>query len=222
MSQTVSTRAACAPAGARVGRVQGERNASVPRPDRSGRRSMTSPQVACNDSGLMPDGPSRAMPGPLRDADATRVVDLLDFAEGRLAVPVLDDAAIAELLRTTRRIAVIGASSKPRPSNSVLRYLVAVGYDVVPVHPREPEVAGLTCYPSLAEAVEATGPVDIVDVFRRAEACPEHAREAVAVGARCLWLQLGIVIAEAARFAHDGGLSVVMDKCSKIEHARLL
>lgn len=135
---------------------------------------------------------------------------------------MLDDPEIEELFRTGRRIAVIGASSKPRPSNSVLRYLVAVGYDVVPVHPRELEVEGLTCYPTLGDAVEATGPVDIVDVFRRAEACPEHAREAVAVGARCLWLQLGIVSAEAARIAHEGGLSVVMDKCSKIEHARLL
>ena len=137
-------------------------------------------------------------------------------------VHVLGDAEIAELLRACRRIAVIGASSKPRPSNDVLRYLVAVGYDVVPVHPREREVEGLTCYPTLGDAVAATGPVEIVDVFRRAEACPEHAREAVAVGARCLWLQLGIVSAEAARIAHAGGLAVVMDRCSKIEHAWLL
>ena len=148
--------------------------------------------------------------------------ELIDFQEGRLGVEVLDDAGIEDVLRTARRIAVIGASSKPRPSNGVLRYLVGVGYEVVPVHPRERVVAGLTCYPSLAEAVAATGPVDIVDVFRRAEACPEHAREAVAAGAGCLWLQLGIVSAEAARIASAAGLAVVMDRCSKIEHARLV
>lgn len=147
---------------------------------------------------------------------------MLDFHEGRLDVPVLDAHGISELLRTSRRIAVIGASSRPsRPSNEILRYLVAVGYDVVPVHPREREVEGLTCYPTLAAAVEATGPVDIVDVFRRAEACPEHAREAVAVGARCLWLQLGIVSADAARIASAAGLEVAMDRCIMVDHRRL-
>ncbi len=147
---------------------------------------------------------------------------MLDVQEGRLDVPLLDEAGIEAVLRTSRRIAVIGASSKPRPSNSVLRYLVAVGYDVVPVHPREREVEGLACYPDLAAAVEATGPVDLVDVFRRAEASPQHAREAVAAGARCLWLQQGIVSVEAARIAHAGGLAVVMDRCTTIEHARLV
>jgi predicted CoA-binding protein len=137
-------------------------------------------------------------------------------------VPLLDEAGVADLLRTSRRIAVIGASSRhDRPSNEILRYLVAVGYDVVPVHPREREVEGLTCYPHLAAAVEATGPVDIVDVFRRAEACPDHAREAVAAGARCLWLQLGIVSAEAARIAAAAGLAVVMDRCIMVDHRRL-
>lgn len=135
---------------------------------------------------------------------------------------MLDADGISNLLRTSRRIAVIGASSRPsRPSNEILRYLVAVGYDVVPVHPREREVEGLTCYPTLGAAVEATGPVDIVDVFRRAEDCPEHAREAVAVGARCLWLQLGIVSADAARIASAAGLKVVMDRCIMVDHRRL-
>ncbi|HEX5240688.1 MAG TPA: CoA-binding protein, partial [Candidatus Limnocylindrales bacterium] len=81
---------------------------------------------------------------------------------------------------------------------------------------------GRPVYPTLAEAVEATGAFDIVDVFRRAEFCAEHAREAVAIGARCLWLQLGIVSAEAGRIALEGGLSLVMDRCIKVEHARLL
>ncbi len=92
---------------------------------------------------------------------------------------------------------------------------------MVPVNPAETEIAGLPCFPTLAAAVAATGHVDIVDVFRRREACPEHAREAVAVGAHCLWLQLGIVSREAAQIAHDGGLDVVMERCTIIEHARL-
>ena len=148
---------------------------------------------------------------------------MLDFQEGRLDDLLIDDAAIGDLLRTSRRIAVIGASSKSwRPVHGVMTYLMAVGYDVVPVSPREREIEGLRCYPTLAEAVAETGPVDIVDVFRRPEACPEHAREAVAAGARCLWLQLGIVSAEAARIAHDGGLAVVMDRCTKVDHARFV
>lgn len=103
-----------------------------------------------------------------------------------------------------------------------MRYLAAVGYEVVPVNPGETEIAGLPCHPTLAAAVAATGPVDIVDVFRRAELCVPHAEEAVAIGARCLWLQLGIVNLEAARRAHAGGLAVVMDRCTKVEHARLI
>lgn len=155
--------------------------------------------------------------------DATAIQELIDFQEGRLDVPSLDDAGIADLLRTSHRVAVIGASSKSsRPVHGVMTYLMAVGYDVVPVSPREREIEGLRCYPTLGEAVAATGPVDIVDVFRRPEACPEHAREAVAAGARCLWLQLGIVSAEAARIARDGGLAVVMDRCTKVDHARFV
>lgn len=148
---------------------------------------------------------------------------MLDLQEGRLPVPLLDSDGVADLLRSSRRIAVIGASPRPaRPSNDILRYLLGAGYQVVPVHPNWREVEGLTCYPTLAEAVAATGPVDIVDVFRRAEACPEHAREAVAAGARCLWLQLGIVSVEAARIAAEGGVQVVMDRCIKVDHRRLL
>ena len=149
------------------------------------------------------------------------MLDMLEFQEGRLDVPGLDDAGIADLLRTSRRIAVIGASSKSwRPVHGVMTYLMAVGYDVVPVSPREREIDGLRCFPTLRDAVAETGPVDIVDVFRRPEACPQHAREAVAVGARCLWLQLGIVSTEAARIAHAGGVALVMDRCTKIDHAR--
>lgn len=148
---------------------------------------------------------------------------MLDFQEGRSPVPVLDDDGVAAVLRGARRIAIIGASSNPaRPSFGVFRALVAAGYDCVPVNPNEREVWGVRAFRSLPEAVAATGPFDIVDVFRRPELCPAHAREAVDSGAKCLWLQLGIVSAEAARIAHAGGLSVVMDRCSMVEHARLL
>jgi predicted CoA-binding protein len=126
------------------------------------------------------------------------------------------------VLRSTRRIAVIGASSNPaRPSFGVFRTLVRAGFDCVPVNPRETEVQGIRAWPTLASAVEATGPVELVDVFRRSELCPEHAREAVAVGAACLWLQLGVVSWEAAGIAAAGGLSVVMDRCTAIELRRI-
>jgi predicted CoA-binding protein len=158
----------------------------------------------------------------LDQADGRRVAGLLDLHEGRLGIPLLDDAAIRTLLAGRPRIAMIGASPDPwRPSNGVLRDLRDLGYDVVPVNPGASSVEGLTCYPTLAEAVAATGRVDIVDVFRRPEACPAHAREAVAAGGRCLWLQLGIASAEAGRIAHEAGLSVVMDRCLAVDAARL-
>ena len=154
--------------------------------------------------------------------ERARARDFLDLEEGRGPVAVLDDAGIASLLGGARRIAVIGASSRPsRPSFGVFRTLLAHGYDCLPVNPNEREVLGVLAYPSLAEAVAATGPVDIVDVFRRAELCVPHAEEAVAVMARCLWLQLGIVSWEAARIAAAAGLDVVMDRCTAIEVGRL-
>ena len=130
---------------------------------------------------------------------------------------LLDDTGIAGLLRTARRVAVVGASSNPaRPSHGVFRTLVAAGYDCVPVNPRETEVLGVPAVATLAEAALG-GRIDIVDVFRRAELTEEVAREAVAVGARALWLQLGIVNWESARIAAQGGLAVVMDRCTAIE-----
>jgi uncharacterized protein len=154
--------------------------------------------------------------------DRRQTAELLDVQEGRFDVPLLDDAGITALLRSRPRIAMIGASAdERRPSNGVLVALRAAGYDVVAVNPSETEIEGRPCYPSLAAAVEATGPVEIVDVFRRPQACPDHAREAVAVGARCLWLQLGIVSLEAGRIAAAAGLLVVMDRCTIIEHRRL-
>jgi len=147
---------------------------------------------------------------------------LLDLAEGRGPIDVLDDTGIARVLRSSRRIAVVGASPmESRPSFGVFRSLVNRGYDCVPVNPNYRHVVGVQAFRTLGEATEATGPFDIVDVFRRAELCAPHAREAVAVGARCLWLQLGIVNWEAARIAQEGGLDVVMDRCTAIEVRRL-
>lgn len=157
-----------------------------------------------------------------RAADRARTIAYLDLEDGRGPVPVLDDEGIGELLRTTRRIAVIGASSNPgRPSFGVFRYLAHQGYECVPINPNEREVFGIPAFRSLGEAVEATGPFDIVDVFRRSELCEPHAREAVDAGARCLWLQLGVINWDAARIAHDAGLAVVMDRCTAIEHRRI-
>jgi uncharacterized protein len=147
---------------------------------------------------------------------------VLDLQEGRGPIPMLDDEAMASVLRSARRIAVVGASSNPgRPSFAVFRYLVNQGYECVPVNPNERDVLGVPAFRHLGEAAAASGPFDIVDVFRRAELCVAHAREAVEVGARCLWLQLGVVNWEAAAIAHDGGLDVVMDRCTAIEVRRL-
>ncbi len=151
-----------------------------------------------------------------------RAREMLDVQEGRGPVPVLGDDGIATVLRAARRIAVVGVSSKAsRPSFGVFRYLVHQGYECVPVNPSERDVLGIPAFRTLREAADATGPFDIVDVFRRSELCVPHAREAVEVGARCLWLQLGVVNWEAARIAHDGGLLVVMDRCTAIEHRPL-
>jgi predicted CoA-binding protein len=155
-------------------------------------------------------------------ADTARVRDILDLQEGRWPVPLLEDAEIGQALRVARRIAVVGASpSTYRPSNGVMRTLLDAGYDCVPVNPLVSEVLGRPSWPTLEAAVDATGPVDIVDVFRRSAATPDVARSAVAVGARVLWLQLGVVSWEAARIAHDGGLDVVMDRCTAIELRRI-
>src|SRR4029079_16088829 len=98
---------------------------------------------------------------------------------------------------------------------------VAAVFECGRTNPNCSDVLGVTAFGSLAEAVAATGPFDMIDVFRRPELCVAHAAEAVAVGARVLWLQLGIVNWEAARIAHDGGLEVVMDRCTAIEVRRI-
>ena len=129
------------------------------------------------------------------------------------------DDAIRQLLTDARTIAVVGASSSPdRPSYGIMRKLLSVGYRVIPVNPRETEVLGQKAYPSLADIPE---PVDIVDVFRRAEDTPPIAEQAVGIHAKVLWLQSGIVNQDAAATAVAGGLTVVMDACIGTLHSLL-
>jgi predicted CoA-binding protein len=130
-----------------------------------------------------------------------------------------DDRRLRVLLGESRTIAVVGLSSKPwRASHRVASYLQAAGYRIIPVNPKETEVLGEQAYPSLKDVPE---PVDVVEVFRRAENTPDIARRAVQIGAKALWLQSGIVNEEAGRIAEEGGLSVIMDRCMMVEHARL-
>lgn len=124
----------------------------------------------------------------------------------------------AEILRGSRTIALVGASAKEwRPSHGVMRYLLAHGYDVIPVNPTcaGERILGRDVVESLHEIEE---PIDLVDVFRRAEHTPPVAREAVAVGAKALWLQLGIRSEESARIAAEGGLDYVEDLCTAVVH----
>jgi uncharacterized protein len=122
----------------------------------------------------------------------------------------------AEILLDARTIALVGASPRPqRPSNRVMRYLLDAGYRVIPVRPHVREIHGIPCAASLAEIAE---PIDLVDVFRRADACPDVARQAVEAGAKAVWLQLGLVSAEARRIAEDAGLEYVEDACTAIVH----
>jgi uncharacterized protein len=132
-----------------------------------------------------------------------------------------DDRELRALLGEAHVVAVVGLSSKlDRPSHDVARSLQEHGYRVIPVNPHETEVLGERAYPSLLDIPEDVR-VDVVDVFRRAEETPDVARQAVAIGAKALWLQEGIVNDEAAGIAIDGGLDLVMGICIKKEHARL-
>jgi predicted CoA-binding protein len=135
----------------------------------------------------------------------------------------LSDSSLLRILHQCRRIAVVGLSANPaRPSHQVARYLLAHGYEVVPVNPACTAVLGRTCYPDLRAAREAAGPIDMVDCFRRSEEIGALADEAIAIGARCLWMQQGVVNEAAAAHAQAAGLDVVMDRCVKIDHARLI
>jgi predicted CoA-binding protein len=122
------------------------------------------------------------------------------------------------ILREARTIAMVGLSSNPfRPSHFAAIYMLAEGYNVIPVNPRESEVLGRRSYASLRDIPE---PVDIVDIFRAPEAVPPIVEDAIAIGAKVVWMQLGVINEEAAQRAREAGLVVVMDACVKIEHAR--
>ena len=130
-----------------------------------------------------------------------------------------DPSTLRPLLEQTRTIAVVGLSPDPqRASHDVARYLQAHGYRIVPVNPRCTEVLGEPCFARLEDIPFA---VDLVDVFRRTEELAPIARSAVAIGARGLWQQLGVVNAEADAIALAGGLVSVVDRCIKIDHRRL-
>jgi predicted CoA-binding protein len=129
------------------------------------------------------------------------------------------DEDIRHLLSAATTIAIVGASSNPgRPSNDIMRQLKSEGYHVIPVNPNETEVLGEHAYPTLADVPE---PIDIVDVFRRAEFTPAIADDAVKVRAKALWLQSGVSNEDAAARASAGGLTVVMDACISVMHSIL-
>jgi predicted CoA-binding protein len=127
---------------------------------------------------------------------------------------------ITSLLKEVRTIAIVGLSPKEsRPSNVVARYLQQAGFTIVPVNPGQEEILGEKCYPDLSSIPE---PVDVVDVFRRADQVVPIAEDAVKIGAKALWLQQGIRNDDAAAIAGRAGLTVVMDRCIKIDHQRLI
>ena len=122
---------------------------------------------------------------------------------------------IADILRSSKTIAVVGFSPKVnRPSNMVGSYLVNAGFHVIPVNPGHAEISGLKCYPDLASIPE---PVDVVDIFRRSEEVLPVVEEAIAIGAKVIWMQQGIINHEAAAMAEKAGLAVIMERCLKVD-----
>jgi predicted CoA-binding protein len=134
-------------------------------------------------------------------------------------MPTNDIPTLRRILAENRTVAVVGLSADWfRPSYFVAKYLQTHGYRMIPVNPRYPEILGEKCYKSL---LDIPVKVDIVDCFRKSEDIPPIAEDAIAIGARVLWMQLGIINEAAAQRAREAGLEVVMDRCIKIEHARL-
>ena len=133
-----------------------------------------------------------------------------------------DSSPFSSLWRDAKTIAVVGLSPKPdRPSHRVARYLLDQGFTVIPVNPGQAEILGQKCYDSLAAASSAIGqPIDIVDIFRKSEDVPPVVAEAIAIGAKSIWMQEGVINEEAAALARSRGLAVVMDRCLMVEHRR--
>ena len=126
---------------------------------------------------------------------------------------------LRRILNDYKRVAMVGLSDDwSRPSNFAAKYLLDHGFEVIPVNPKYPEILGQKCY---ADLRDIPTPVDIVDLFQRIERVPPFVDQAIEIGAKVVWLQLGIVHEEAAQKARDAGLEVVQDRCMKIEYARL-
>lgn len=135
------------------------------------------------------------------------------------------DPRVAErILRTFRTWAVVGASSDPgRPSSGVMAYLLDAGYEVVPINPNEDLVMDRRAFPDLRTAAsEIPGQIEVVDLFRRPDAVLPHVEEAIEIGAKAVWMQLGVWNQEAAELATHAGLLVVMNRCPRIDHPRLV
>ena len=134
-----------------------------------------------------------------------------------------DIESLRRILATSKVIAVVGLSADWfRPSYFAAKYMMEHGYTIVPVNPRYGEILGQKCYPSLKDAVAGCGTkIDMVDCFRRSEDIMPICEEAIAIGARVLWQQLGVANMEATKKAEEAGLDAVVDRCVKIEHARL-
>lgn len=134
-------------------------------------------------------------------------------------MPIHSDADIRELLTGPKTIALVGASANSqRASNAVMHYMLDRGYRVIPVNPNEKEILGQTVFASLKDIPE---PIDMVDVFRTSEAAGSICDEAIAIGAKSVWLQLGVINEEGAKRAEAAGLTVVMDRCPAIDMPRL-
>ena len=129
------------------------------------------------------------------------------------------DAYIRAILRDSKVFAMVGASpNQVRPSYFAMKYLLAKGFRVIPVNPGHAEILGQKAYPGLRDIPE---PVDVVDIFRNSDAALEVTRDAIAIGAKVVWMQLGVRNDEAARVAEEAGLKVVMNRCPKIEYGRM-
>lgn len=132
---------------------------------------------------------------------------------------MMDSATLRNILQDHKRVAIVGLSANPmRPSYFAGKYLQEHGFDIVPVNPNYQAILGEPCYPDL---LSIPGEVDIVDLFQKPDKALPFARQAVEIGAKALWMQLGVVNEEAAQLARQAGLQVVMDRCMKIEYARL-
>lgn len=137
-----------------------------------------------------------------------------------MSIQAFQDSDVIRRTLDRKRVAIVGLSANElRASSFVGRYLRYHGYDVVPVNPSVDRILGQKSYATIADV---PGPVDVINVFRKPEAVPEIAKDAVAIEAKCLWLQFGVISEEGAAIAAAGGLDVVMDRCIKVEHARFL